>query len=49
VLRRFLKLKAWTDTERIAIGGGFRGSRIGELVIGRAEVILRADKVAIGV
>ena len=24
VIRRFLKLKAWRDTERIVIGGGFR-------------------------
>jgi predicted NBD/HSP70 family sugar kinase len=47
VIRRFLKLKAWADTERIAIGGGFRGSRVGEIVIGRTEVILRADKVPI--
>jgi predicted NBD/HSP70 family sugar kinase len=44
VIRRFLKLKAWRDTERIAVGGGFRGSRVGELVIGRAAVILKADK-----
>ena len=36
VIRRFLKLKAWRDTERIVIGGGFRASRVGELAIGRA-------------
>src|SRR5882724_1135139 len=36
VIRRFLKLKAWKDTERFAIGGGFRGSRVGELSIARA-------------
>jgi hypothetical protein len=45
VIRRFLKLKSWKDTERIVIGGGFRASRVGELVIGRAAVILKADKV----
>jgi hypothetical protein len=45
VIRRFLKLKAWQDTERIVIGGGFRASRVGELAIGRAEVILKADKI----
>src|ERR1043165_7210964 len=28
VVRRFLKAKAWADTERIAMGGGFRDSRI---------------------
>ena len=45
VIRRFLKLKAWRDTERIVIGGGFRASRVGELAIGRAAVILKADKI----
>jgi len=45
VVRRFLKLKEWKDTERLVIGGGFRGSRVGELVIGRTAVLLKADKV----
>ena len=31
VIRRFLKLKAWRETERIVVGGGFRASRVGEL------------------
>src|SRR5437764_707814 len=44
VVRRFLKLKAWRDTERIVVGGGFRASRVGELAIGRAEVILKSAK-----
>jgi predicted NBD/HSP70 family sugar kinase len=47
VIRRFLKLKAWRATERIVIGGGFRASRIGELVIRRTAVILKADGVSI--
>src|SRR5581483_3046911 len=47
VIRRYLKTKAWKDTERIVIGGGFRASRVGELVIGRTSVILKADKVDI--
>jgi predicted NBD/HSP70 family sugar kinase len=47
VIQRFLKLKAWRDTERIVVGGGFRGSRVGELSIGRTAVILKADKVPI--
>jgi hypothetical protein len=38
-------LKDWKDTQRIAVGGGFRASQIGELVIGRTAVILKADKV----
>jgi hypothetical protein len=45
VIRRFLKLKAWQRTERIAVGGGFRDSRVGELVITRADVILKSDGV----
>jgi hypothetical protein len=47
VIRRFLKVKAWSGTERIVVGGGFRASRIGELAIGRAAVILKADKIKI--
>jgi hypothetical protein len=43
VTRRFLKAKAWAGTERIAMGGGFRESRIGELAIARANLILKAD------
>jgi hypothetical protein len=43
VTRRFLKTKAWADTERIVVGGGFRQSRVGELAIARTDVILKAD------
>jgi hypothetical protein len=43
VVRRFLKVKAWAGTERIVMGGGFRESRIGELAIARADLILKAD------
>jgi predicted NBD/HSP70 family sugar kinase len=42
VVRRFLRLKAWRDTERIVVGGGLRDSRVGELAMGRAGVILKA-------
>lgn len=45
IIRRFLKLKSWAKTERIVVGGGFRASRIGELVTGRTAVILKADKI----
>jgi hypothetical protein len=47
ISRRFLKTKGWRDTERIMIGGGFRASRVGELAIGRAGVILKTDGVAV--
>lgn len=45
IIRRFLRLKAWKDTQRIAVGGGLRGSRIGELVTGRTAVILKANQI----
>ena len=45
VLRRFLKLKEWKAAERIVIGGGFSGSRVGELAVGRASVLLKTEKV----
>jgi hypothetical protein len=43
VTSRFLKTKAWTDTERIVVGGGFRQSRVGELAIARTGILLKAD------
>ncbi|MBB5692615.1 ROK family protein [Muricoccus pecuniae] len=43
VTRRFLRLKGWKDTQRIAVGGGMSGSRVGKLAIGRASLLLKAD------
>jgi predicted NBD/HSP70 family sugar kinase len=43
VIRKFLRTKGWQDTQRIIIGGGFRESRMGELAIGRAAVLLKAE------
>lgn len=43
VARRLLRLRAWADTERIVVGGGMRASRVGELAIGRAAVLLKAE------
>ncbi|SHG40202.1 ROK family protein [Bradyrhizobium erythrophlei] len=42
VTQRFLKTKAWADTERIVVGGGFRESRVGELAIARTDALLKA-------
>jgi predicted NBD/HSP70 family sugar kinase len=42
VTGRFLKSKAWADTERIVVGGGFRQSRVGELAIARTDILLKA-------
>jgi len=47
VSRRFLKAKAWAGTERIVMGGGFRESRIGELAIARANLILKAEGIKV--
>jgi predicted NBD/HSP70 family sugar kinase len=43
VTQRFLKTKAWADTERIVVGGGFRQSRVGELAIARTDIMLKAE------
>jgi predicted NBD/HSP70 family sugar kinase len=43
VTSRFLKSKAWADTERIVVGGGFRQSRVGELAIARTDILLKAE------
>src|SRR5881394_2241593 len=42
VTGKFLKTKAWADTERIVVGGGFRQSRVGELAIARTDLLLKA-------
>src|SRR5262245_12527234 len=46
VIRRFLRLKVWRDTECLIIGGGFRAGRIGELAVGRAGLLLKAEGVS---
>src|SRR6202162_3962177 len=43
VTGRILKTKAWADTERIVVGGGFRQSRVGELAIARTDILLKAE------
>jgi hypothetical protein len=43
VTSRFLKSKAWADTERIVVGGGFRQSRVGEIAIARTDILLKAQ------
>jgi predicted NBD/HSP70 family sugar kinase len=48
-VRRFLKLAAWKDTERLVFGGGFRDSRIGELSIARTAALLKAAEIAVDV
>jgi hypothetical protein len=49
VTQRFLKLKGWKQAERLVMGGGMTGSRVGELSVGRASVILKAEKVKVDI
>ncbi|HVJ90495.1 MAG TPA: hypothetical protein VM580_11885 [Labilithrix sp.] len=49
VTTRFLRLKHWRGTERIIVGGGLRGSRVGELAIGRAAVLVKAAGYAVDI
>ena len=44
VTGKILKLKEWKGVQRIVMGGGFRASRMGELAIGRASVLLKSEK-----
>lgn len=43
VAGRLLREDAWRGTQRIVVGGGMRGSRVGELAMGRAAVLLKAE------
>ena len=47
VVRRFLQLPEWAGTERIVVGGGLRTARTGEVAIGRAAVLLRAEGLSV--
>jgi predicted NBD/HSP70 family sugar kinase len=38
---RIFHQKAWQRVSHIVVGGGFRGSRVGELAIGRAQILLQ--------
>ena len=43
VIRRCLRQKARKQVERIVVGGGLRQSRVGELAIARAGIILQTE------
>lgn len=47
VTRRFLKDKGWRGTQRIAVGGGMRDSRVGEWAIGRASALLKMEGISV--
>jgi hypothetical protein len=42
VTLRFLELDEWKGTERIVVGGGLSGSRVGKVMIGRAAVLVKS-------
>ena len=48
VLMRYLKEKEWKGTERIAVGGGFRDSHAGLMAIARAQLLLKAEGLKVG-
>ena len=47
VVRRFLRLEGWRGTERIVIGGGLSSSHLCHLAMGRAQVLLAGESIAI--
>ncbi|CAN7461618.1 ROK family protein [Rhizobium sp. LjRoot254] len=47
VLTKYLKQDAWKNTGRIAIGGGFKHSVVGEMAIARAGVLVKSEGHAI--
>ncbi|MGG5808000.1 hypothetical protein [Falsiroseomonas sp. CW058] len=49
VIRRFLALPEWRGTQRVVVGGGFRSTRIGEIALGRAGVLLKTEGVGVTV
>ena len=49
VIAKFIDLKSWKGIERIVVGGGFRETRVGELAIARASVILKSKDIGVEV
>lgn len=49
VIERYREIPDWKNVERIVVGGGLRGSRLGELVIGRVQTLLYEKGIRIDV
>lgn len=47
VIRRYRRNPAWRKAERIAVGGGMRGSVVGEMAIARCAAMLRLDGLSV--
>ena len=43
VLTKYLKQDAWKNTGRVAVGGGFKQSAVGEMAIARAGVLVKSE------
>ncbi len=43
VIAQYLKEDSWKNTETIAVGGGFRDSKVGMMAIARAQILLKAE------
>jgi predicted NBD/HSP70 family sugar kinase len=48
VIVRYLHLPEWKKVEKIVVGGGLRASRLGQLAIGRAQVLLHERDISVG-
>jgi predicted NBD/HSP70 family sugar kinase len=49
VISNFLEIKSWKGVERLVIGGGFRETRVGELAIARASIILKSKDIGVDI
>lgn len=47
VIARYLKQAAWRRVKRIVVGGGLSDSRVGELAIGRAAILLHGNGIRV--
>lgn len=49
VIKRYRQTATWKKVERIVVGGGFSGHRIGQLAVGRCQVLLHEAGLDIGI
>src|SRR3984893_5349813 len=49
VIKRFVKVASWRDTQAIVIGGGLRARRVGELASALAELLRKAEEIPIDI
>ena len=49
VITRYRQTATWKKVERIVVGGGFSGHRVGQLAMGRTQVLLHEAGLKIGI